>query len=103
MPNEKRVRKTRKRVKPKRKIFPMDQVTLTDLGVVQSALGATSSAEAIRVSVRKMADLVRRTNNGYEIHAVDPKSVNPSVILDIPTRNAGNEVKPNEDRTESEQ
>jgi hypothetical protein len=92
MPSEKRARRPRRRVKPKRKIFPMDQATLTDLGVVQSALGATSSAEAIRVSVRKMADLIRRANKGYEIHAVDPTSKNLGVVLDIPTRNIGGEV-----------
>lgn len=76
--------KRRRRVKPKRKTFLIDSDTLSDLGVVQSALRATSAAEALRVSVRKMAELVRAANKGKQIHEVDPAGQAPPVVLDIP-------------------
>lgn len=84
MTQDVKARRKRKKLKPKRKSFLIDHETLTDLGVVQNALRATSSAEALRVSVRKMAEMVRAANRGLQFHAVDPAGITPPVCLDIP-------------------
>ena len=93
MTNKTRTRKRKRRAKPRRKTFLIDSDTLMDLGVIQSALRATSSAEALRVSVRKMAELVRYANKGRQIQVVNPNKVvgpdgelvtTPPIVLDIP-------------------
>ena len=84
MPPNVKPAKRRRKIKPKRKTFLIDSETLMDLGVVQSALRATSAAEALRVSVRKMAELVRAANKGKQIQEIDPTGKEPAVCLDIP-------------------
>ena len=74
----------RKKAKPKRKSFMMDSETLTDLGVIQSALRATSTAEALRHTIRKYASLVRQASKGKQIQIVTPENDAPPLIADIP-------------------
>jgi hypothetical protein len=69
----------------------LDQDTLTDLGVIQSALRATSTAEALRHTIRKYAALVRHSNKGKQIHVISPQASDPPVVVDVPrTAAAGN-------------
>lgn len=88
MPEPSKKRKRVRKQKPRRKTFLIDYDTLADLGVIQTALRATSSAEALRVAVRKMADMVRAAESGKQIQEVDPQGTVPPVVLDIPHQEA---------------
>ena len=76
-------RARKRKVRPRRKTFVIDHDTLTDIGLVQKALRATSAAEAVRVSVRRMADLIRQADAGNAIQVVYPNQ-NAPLVLDIP-------------------
>jgi hypothetical protein len=89
MPDTVKTQKRRRKPKPRRKTFLIDHDTLRDLGVIQDALRATSSAEALRTAVRKMADLVRAANGGNQIHVVDPSGKAPPIVVDVPHLETG--------------
>ena len=84
MTDTSRKRKRVRKQKPRRKTFLIDYDTLMDLSTIQQALRATSCAEALRVAVRKMADMVRAAESGKQIQEIDPDGLVPPRVLDIP-------------------
>ena len=72
----------RRKLKQIRKTFALDEHTLRDLREVQLASRATSETEAVRISVQKMARLIRLRHLGAAIPAVSIDG--SSVAVDIP-------------------
>lgn len=84
-----RVRRQKSR-KARRKSFLIDHPTLLDLNLIQVAQRATSTSEATRIAIRKMAELIRYVDTGKVVHVMDPKRVEESIVLDIPTSEVQN-------------
>ena len=79
-----RVRRQKSR-KSKRKTFFIDHPTLMDLNLIQVAQRTTSTSEATRIAIRKMAELIRYVDTGKVVHVLDPEHAEERIVLDIPT------------------
>jgi hypothetical protein len=67
-----------------RKSFVLDADTLADLAVIQSAMRATSTTEAIRRTVSQYAKLVRHASKGKLVQVVSPKNGETPLLVDVP-------------------
>jgi len=66
----------------------MDERTLTDLGVIQSALRATSAAEALRHAIRRYAALVRQVDSGKQVQVISNAVGATPLQIDVPNNGA---------------
>lgn len=69
-----------------RKSFMLDEDTLADLAVIQGAMRATSTTEAIRRTVSQMAKLVRHVSQGKRVQVVSPENGEAPLLVDIPRK-----------------
>ena len=67
-----------------RQTYDLDQATLKDLAMIQEAARASSAVEAVRLAIRKMADLIRHCDKGHSI--LVGQTSGETMMVDIPTR-----------------
>jgi hypothetical protein len=69
-------------VRYRRRTFMFDEDTEREAGLVKQAIRATTASEAVRYSVRKIAELMAHIKGGGRVY-VDTKAKG-TVALDIP-------------------
>lgn len=92
--NEHRTKRTSSRKKKKkaaaryrRRTFMFDRVTEEEADAIQQVLRASTASEAMRYTVRKMAELMQHVNSGAQVHVMypdDPDGFSKDLIIDIP-------------------
>lgn len=76
----------------RRRTFMFDKITEEEAEAIQQVLRASTASEAMRYTVRKMAELMQHVKNGAQVHVMYPDDVDgfsKDLIVDIPTVSAG--------------
>ena len=82
MPRPKR-RRRRRRPKYKNLMYRFDDNVRRDISYIQAMSSASSGADAVRMAIRRFAQMVRYAERDYEIHAVNLET-SKTVLIDVP-------------------
>lgn len=66
-----------------RKTYMLDEATLADFSRIQASLRAATASEAMRYSIRKVAEMLEHVRRGAQITAKFPGN-RRAVIMDLP-------------------
>ena len=84
-------RSTKKKTKKKqaktascmRKTYMLDEATLADFSRIQESLRASTASEAMRYSIRKVAEMMEHVRRGAQITAKFPGNKRV-IVMDLP-------------------
>lgn len=82
-------RKKKKKVpaRYRRRTFMFDAITEEEADAIQQVLRASTASEAMRYTVRKMAELMQHVSSGAQVHVMYPDDSDgfcKDLIIDIP-------------------
>jgi len=80
---KKKALRQRRRDRPKKHTYSLDAATRRDLAHIQIAARATSASEAVKLAIRRFAQIIRYAKKGYEISAVS-LGTDKTVVIDVP-------------------